>query len=57
MMHLLGLIKMGYVNSPEKGQYIITEKGKRALGIPEVTKEKAAAILPMQHMTKLSISM
>ena len=44
-MHLLGLIKMGYVNIPEKGLYAITEKGKRALGIPEVTKEKAVTIL------------
>jgi hypothetical protein len=45
MMHLLGLIRMGYVSSPEKGLYIITERGKRTLGIPETTKEKAAAIL------------
>jgi hypothetical protein len=45
MMHLLGLTRMGYVNSPEKGQYIITEKGKNALGIPETSKEKAVAIL------------
>jgi hypothetical protein len=44
-MHLLGLIKMGYVSLPEKGLYAITEKGKRVLGIPETTKEKAAAIL------------
>ncbi len=44
-MHLLGLIKMGYVNLPEKGLFMITEKGKHALGIPEVTKEKAAAII------------
>ena len=44
-MHLLGLIKMGYVSLPEKGLYVMTEKGKRALGIPETTKEKAAAIL------------
>jgi hypothetical protein len=44
-MHLLGLIKMGYVAMPEKGLYCITEKGKRAIGIPETTKEKAAAIL------------
>jgi hypothetical protein len=44
-MHLLGLIKMGYVSLPEKGMYAITEKGKRAMGIPETTKEKAAAIL------------
>ena len=44
-MHLLGLIKMGYVSLPEKGLFIISEKGKRFLGIPEVTKEKADAIL------------
>ena len=45
MMHLLGLIRMGYAGSPQKGEYIITEKGKQALGIPEVNKEKAAEIL------------
>ncbi|MGE5533516.1 MAG: hypothetical protein ACM3UN_04130, partial [Bacillota bacterium] len=44
-MHLLGLIKMGYVTMPEKGLYTMTEKGKRALGITETSKEKAAAIL------------
>ena len=45
MMHLLGLVKMGYVSSPEKGRYVITEPGKSALGVPELTKEKATAIL------------
>jgi len=45
MMHLIGLTRMGYANSPEKGQYAITEKGKKALGIPEITKENARAIL------------
>ncbi|MGD0449778.1 MAG: hypothetical protein ABSA79_01825 [Candidatus Bathyarchaeia archaeon] len=45
MMHLLGLTKMGYVSSPEKGRYVITERGKSALGVPEITKEKATAIL------------
>ena len=44
-MHLLGLIKMGYVILPEKGLYAITEKGRKAIGITETTKEKAAAIL------------
>jgi hypothetical protein len=44
-MHLLGLIKMGYVCLPEKGVYAITEKGKKAVGITETTKEKAVAIL------------
>ncbi len=45
MMHLLGLTRMGYVASPEKGLYIISAQGKKALGVPEVTKEKAVAIL------------
>jgi DNA-binding PadR family transcriptional regulator len=45
MMHLLGLVRMGYVGSPEKGYYMITEKGKEALGVPEIDKEKAKAIL------------
>ncbi|HEX7482410.1 MAG TPA: DUF5752 family protein [Candidatus Bathyarchaeia archaeon] len=44
-MHLLGLIKMGYVRIPEKGLYAITEKGKKVIGITETTKEKAAAII------------
>ena len=45
MMHLIGLAKMEYVSSPEKGVYAITEKGKRALGIPEVNKQKATEML------------
>ena len=45
MMHLLGLVRMGYVNTPVKGIYIITQKGKEAIGIPETNKEKAAVIL------------
>ena len=45
MMHLLGLVRMEYANSPEKGVYAITEKGKRALGIPETSRENAKAIL------------
>ena len=45
MMHILGLKRMGYVTSPEKGQYVITQKGKEALGLPEINMEKATAIL------------
>ena len=41
MMHLLGLVKMGYVTSPEKGLYVINDKGKEAIAQPEITKEKA----------------
>jgi hypothetical protein len=44
-MHLLGLIRMGYVSSPSKGLFIITAQGKKALGLPEVSKEKATQIL------------
>jgi hypothetical protein len=45
MMHLIGLTRMGFADSPEKGQYAITEKGKQALGIPETSKENARTIL------------
>jgi DNA-binding transcriptional ArsR family regulator len=45
MMHIIGLARMGYAEMPEKGTYIITESGRRMLGIPEITKEKAAEIL------------
>lgn len=51
-MHLLGLTKMEYVNSPEKGFYVITEKGKKTLGILEVDKQKAAEILTYLPMEK-----
>jgi hypothetical protein len=45
MMHLLGLARAEYLRSPEKGFYIVTEKGKRALGIPEINHQKASEIL------------
>ena len=45
MMHLLGLIQMGYVESPEKSLYIITANGRKAVGLPELSKETAKAIL------------
>ena len=44
-MHLIGLVKMRYAASPKKGHYVITEEGKKALGLPEVTKENALTIL------------
>jgi hypothetical protein len=52
MMHLLGLIRMSYVNSPEKGLYVITPLGKRVLGLPEVSSEKAATIIAYQPHDK-----
>jgi DNA-binding transcriptional ArsR family regulator len=45
MMHIIGLSRMGYVEQHEKGSYAITEKGKKTLGFPEITKEKADEIL------------
>jgi hypothetical protein len=51
-MHLLGLTKMEYVSSPEKGFYVITEQGKKTLGIPEIEKQKAGDILKYLPMEK-----
>ena len=45
MMHIIWLTRMGYIASPAKGLYVITEKGKKALGVPEIDKEKAQALL------------
>jgi hypothetical protein len=45
MMHLLGLAKMGYIASPAKSLYVITMKGKEAIGIPETTRELAKQLL------------
>jgi DNA-binding transcriptional ArsR family regulator len=45
MMHLIGLNRIGYVESPEKGYYAITENGKKMLGFPEIGREKAGEIL------------
>jgi len=45
MMHIIGLARMGYIVSPEKGLYALTEKSRRSLGIPEIGGEDARAIL------------
>jgi len=45
MMHIIGLTRMGYTASPEKGLYTLTEKGKKALGIPEIKSENAKTIM------------
>jgi DNA-binding transcriptional ArsR family regulator len=45
MMHIIGLTRMGYAETPEKGTYAITHNGKKALGLPEINKEKATQIL------------
>jgi hypothetical protein len=45
MMHIIGLSRMGYTTSPEKGLYTLTEKGKNALGISIITSENAKTLL------------
>ncbi len=45
MMHLIGLAKEHYVETPEKGLYALADKGRRTLGLPEIDRGKAAEIL------------
>jgi hypothetical protein len=52
MMHILGLVRMGYVYTPEKGLYAITVKGKQALGLPETSKEAAKTIIAQIPLSK-----
>ncbi len=52
MMHIIGLTRMGYVETPNKGTYAITENGKKALGLTNITKEKASEILTHLPMEK-----
>jgi len=52
MMHVIGLSRMGYVSMPEKGLYAIAKNGKKALELPEVTKEKAVEILAYQPVER-----
>lgn len=52
MMHILGLAKMKYVETVEKGTYTITETGRTALGLPQISKEKAAEILAYRPVDK-----
>jgi hypothetical protein len=45
MMHIIGLTRLGLAASAEKGFYLITDKGKKSLGLPEIDKQKAIEIL------------
>jgi Mn-dependent DtxR family transcriptional regulator len=56
MMHLLGLVKIGYVNSPQKGLYIVTNEGKKALESSQSLKRLLKRYLLMHRTTKPSIS-
>ncbi len=51
-MHLIGLVRMGYATSPLKGCYMISEEGKTALGLSEVSREKALSILAPSSLDK-----
>jgi len=51
-MHLLRLIKAGYVSTPQRGQYTITVHGKEALGLPKVDRELASRILSPMPLEK-----
>lgn len=44
-MHLLRLIKAGYVSTPERGYYTITVHGKEKLGSPKVDRKQVSHIL------------
>lgn len=44
MMHILGLKKAGYVSSPEKGYYQITNLGRELLE-PKISKEAATSLI------------
>ena len=39
------LVKAGYVSTPKRGFYAITEHGKETIGVTEADKKRAAAIL------------
>lgn len=45
MMHIIGLTRMGYLDCPEKGFYILTAEGKRCMDLSEMTKEIARKLL------------
>ena len=52
MMHLIGLKKMGFVETPEKGLYKITELGEKALGFKQLTKELIMSLLTPTSVEK-----
>jgi len=52
MMHILGLARLGHVETPDKGLYAITEKGKKMLGLPDVDQKKASEILTYLPLEK-----
>jgi len=50
--HLFGLVRSGLVETPEKGYYVISPKGKETLELREVTKDRALEILAQRTRDK-----
>lgn len=51
-MHMIQLTRMGYIKTMENGSYLLTEKGRKALGFPEIDRGKAAEILAYLPLEK-----
>jgi len=45
MMHVIGLTKMGYLFSPDKGYYKLTNQGEKYLGVLNINREFARKLL------------
>jgi DNA-binding transcriptional ArsR family regulator len=52
MMHIIGLTRMELAESREKSHYTVTERGKKALGFPELDKERATELLAYLPLEK-----
>ena len=52
MGYLLGLIKAKYVSVPETHQYMVTNLGKQAIGMPIIDKNLALNILKPVSLEK-----
>lgn len=52
MTHLQRLVKAGYVSTPKRGFYAITEHGEETIGMTEADKKRAAAILSPVSLEK-----
>lgn len=52
MTHLQRLVKEGYVSTPKRGFYAITERGRETIGISAADKKLATAILSPVSLEK-----
>ena len=51
-MHLLGLLKLGYISKSKDGHYTITNLGKEAIGFPKINKGFAEKVLSETTLEK-----